>query len=252
MGTAISTIREQITGGDDSSKQKMKEQLDFLVKAVDSKLDTYQAQLDQGFSDPASIQKRQVPGIRAMRWSREYHVDVSKRGNDAISGAIDQFFGAAKDGANVKDSVMEGFKSVVKAGLDVFLGNNEAGEQEDQKFFVFMQHNALVRIDVKMWRYNFSGKGVMSDHENVFGSIICLSVVDHMALKLDEMVFLLSEYAGDDTSEVEMYVDRLISLWWKVMRIPTNTDRPSGAGGYLEANSASATATPALAITATA
>lgn len=47
MGTAISALREQMTGGDDSSKQKMKEQLDFLVKAVDSKLDTYQAQLDQ-------------------------------------------------------------------------------------------------------------------------------------------------------------------------------------------------------------
>jgi hypothetical protein len=46
-----------------------------------------------------------------------------------------------------------------------------------------MQHNALVRIDIKvrpiytadgralkeilkMWRYNFSGKGVMSEHEN--------------------------------------------------------------------------------------
>jgi hypothetical protein len=74
-------------------------------------------------------------------------------------------------------------QSVVKAGLDVFLGNGEAGEQEDQKFFVFMQHNALVRIDIKvrpiytadgralkeilkMWRYNFSGKGVMSEHEN--------------------------------------------------------------------------------------
>jgi hypothetical protein len=54
---------------------------------------------------------------------------------------------------------------------------------------------------------------------------MCLSVVDHMALKLDEMVFLLSEYAGDDVNAVELYVDKLISLWRKVMYLPTNEDR---------------------------
>ncbi|KAJ7015895.1 hypothetical protein C8F04DRAFT_1170693 [Mycena alexandri] len=225
MGSAISAVREQAQAGDESAKKKMKEQLDFLVKAVDAKLDGYQGELDAGFSDPSSIQKRQVPGIRAMRWSREYRVDVSKNANDQIGAAVDSFFGAAEEGADVRKSVISGFKSVVKAGLDVFLGNGEAGEQEDQKFFVFMQHNALVRIDIKMWRYNFSGKGVMSEHENVFGSVMCLSVVDHMALKLDEMVFLLSEYAGDDTTAVELYVDKLVSLWRKVMYIPTNEDR---------------------------
>ncbi|KAJ7679598.1 hypothetical protein B0H17DRAFT_875621, partial [Mycena rosella] len=205
--------------GDDAAKKKMKEQLDFLVKAVDAKLDGYQGELDAGFSDPTSIQKRQVPGIRAMRWSREYRVDA----NDQIGAAVDSFFGAAEEGADVRKSVISGFKvrslspsqfsSYSLSRLDVFLGNGEAGEQEDQKFFVFMQHNALVRIDIKMWRYNFSGKGVMSEHEN---GVMCLSVVDHMALKLDEMVFLLSEYAGDDTTTVELYVDKLVSLWRKV------------------------------------
>jgi hypothetical protein len=46
MGPAISALRESITAGDDAAKKQTKEQLDFLVKAVDAKLDGYQAELD--------------------------------------------------------------------------------------------------------------------------------------------------------------------------------------------------------------
>jgi hypothetical protein len=56
----------------------------------------------------------------------------------------------------------------VSGSLDAILGNANAGEQEEQKFFVFVHHNAIIRIDAKIWRYNFEGKGVMAQSENVF------------------------------------------------------------------------------------
>jgi hypothetical protein len=70
--------------------------------------------------------------------------------------------------------------------LSAILGNQNAGQQEEQKFFIFMKENAIIRIDVKVrlevfgttialigpcyqiWRYNFSGSGIMANTENVF------------------------------------------------------------------------------------
>jgi hypothetical protein len=34
--------------------------------------------------------------------------------------------------------------------MKAILGCDEAGEQEEQKFFVFVKHNAIIRIDVKV------------------------------------------------------------------------------------------------------
>ena len=69
--------------------------------------------------------------------------------------------------------------------MSTILGNNNAGQQEEQKFFIFMKENAIIRIDIKVrslvlaaydghssspqiWRYNFSGQGIMANAENVF------------------------------------------------------------------------------------
>lgn len=78
-------------------------------------------------------------------------------------------------------------KNVVSGSLSAILGNCNAGEQEEQKFFIFMEHNAVIRIDVKVcspsmtltflmayqtlqkiWRYNFNNRGIMANTENVF------------------------------------------------------------------------------------
>ena len=66
------------------------------------------------------------------------------------------------------------------------LSNTHAGEQNEEKFFVFMKNNAVLRLDVRVrtslrspqayhthilcqvWRYNFEGQNVMANKENVF------------------------------------------------------------------------------------
>ncbi|KAG9123997.1 hypothetical protein FRC07_013253 [Ceratobasidium sp. 392] len=211
MGSAISSILT----GNQQVKTEVKEQLQFLVNAATERLDRYQTELEDAFADPSLIQRRSVPGKRALRWVREYTVGVSDKPADNVSNAVNSFFGiaTAKDGEKT-DKVVEGFKSVVTAALDAFLGNSQAGEHEEQKFFVFVQHNAIIRIDVKLWRYNFTSKGVMAEENDVLCYIICSSVVDRTALTHDEMIYLLSEHAGDDN--VEAYVDDLAKIWKKM------------------------------------
>ncbi|THG98721.1 hypothetical protein EW026_g3524 [Hermanssonia centrifuga] len=203
MGAAVSAMRESITGDDDNKKQAVKQQLDFLVNTANTKLDQWQAQMDAAFTDKTSVSKRQVPGIRALRWERGYRVGVTKE--------------AASD-----ENYHEYVESGVHTALDVILGNTHAGEQCEEKSFVCMKNNAIIRIDTRIWRYNFEGTSVMANSENVFCYIFCLSVVDHRELNIDELVYLVSEYSGD-TKATQVYADELTVLWNKLTTLNPGT-----------------------------
>jgi len=229
MGQAIATIREQASAGDEAAKKNILEQLSFLVNAANSKLDKYQGDLDDMFQDVESVQKKVVPGYRALRWERGYRVGVEKSASAGPLGdVVNAFFGSGDDNKDNSSPVLSGFKKLINSSLDAILGNANAGEQEEQKFFIFVHHNAIIRIDTKIWRYNFNGKGVMAESENVFCYVFCTSVVDHNVLQIDELTYLLSEHAGDD--QVEAYVDKLVSVWNKVRAIASATGKYGQAG----------------------
>ncbi|CAE6365388.1 unnamed protein product [Rhizoctonia solani] len=205
MGKVISTL---LTGT--SADAQVKEQLQFLVNSATERLNRYQLELENGFADKTEISRHSIPGNRALRWPSE-----------AVSGAVDSFFEAAGGKGGAKDNVVSGFKHVVTGALNAFLGNARAGEHEEQKFFVFMQHNAIIRLDVKLWRYNFSSDGIIAQQQNVLCYIICSSVVDRSVLTFDELIYLISEHAGDD--DVEAYIDSLAKIWRKMEDLPLRT-----------------------------
>jgi hypothetical protein len=93
------------------------------------------------------------------------------------------------------------------------LGNASIGECEDKQFFIIPQHNAIIRIDTKCWRYNFSSKGIITESENIFCYLCCKSIVDHTALDDDEFTFYLSQAAGDDPDKVIAYTNKLKEIW---------------------------------------
>ncbi|KAH6897668.1 hypothetical protein BKA70DRAFT_1406675 [Coprinopsis sp. MPI-PUGE-AT-0042] len=250
MGAAISAARREADRADEESKQKFKEQLDFLVNVANNKLDQYQNELEDMFTDPASVEKRMVPGMRALRWERGYRVGVTHEASAGLNEIVDGFFGVIQDasgngsGDAKKDAVVGGFKKIVGNALGAILGNQNAGQQEEQKFFIFMKETAIVRIDIKIWRYNFSGNGIMANTENPLATeplstegghrgVIdregrinfmlestkpaWLSGFQQSKLKMDEFAYLLSEYAGDDG--VKEYVEKLIRIWTSIAKM---------------------------------
>ncbi|KAG8909735.1 hypothetical protein FRC01_006752 [Tulasnella sp. 417] len=119
---------------------------------------------------------------------------------------------------------MDEFRKRISLGLEDFLGNVSVGEQSENKLFVFMQHNAIIRIDLRIWRYNFSSTRVMAEAENVLAYIFCASVVDHKSLTKDELLCLLTECAsgGNDTE-----LDAQLTALWQSMQAETS----EGEGG---------------------
>ncbi|KAL8925066.1 MAG: hypothetical protein Q9208_003750 [Pyrenodesmia sp. 3 TL-2023] len=209
MGQVVSDMVKTIDGAD-KKEGAAKEQLELLMKLADARLDTFEAKLNNMFLDHDSAMKTSVPGKRALRFERSVRVDTGAAGAPGVDEAVNAFFGAAKTGA---EGVLEGFKAVVKTGLKAILGDTSAGESYDEKFFVCIKHNAIIRVDMYTYRYNFSNEGVISTHKNVLAYILCISVVDHRDVTDDEMIYLTSEFAGDDEKEYGAYLNSLITTW---------------------------------------
>ncbi|KAJ6587865.1 hypothetical protein B0H19DRAFT_1247598 [Mycena capillaripes] len=218
MGNTVSGTIKGIDGGE--AKEKIAtEQLELLMKLADARLDTFEEELNRMFLD----KECNVPGKRALRFERS--------GAPTVGDAVDAFFGTSgksdkkvlQDKGGPQDttvpqdkSVLQGFKAVVEAGLKTILGDTSAGESYDKKFFVCIKHNAIIRVDVYTYRYNFHNEGLIATHKNLLAYILCVSVVDHTEVTPDEMVYLASEFAGDESEDFEAYLNKLMGVWNKL------------------------------------
>jgi hypothetical protein len=170
--------------------------------------------------------KKMVPGLRALQWERNFRIGVKSEGPEldlALDEIVDQYFGSGNregDGASV---ILKGFKKHVKSSIHSFLGNTNGGAQDEDKFFIFVKHHAIIRIDVKLWRYNFNTKHVFAGADNVMAFLFSTSVVEHSKLSVDELTYLLSEHSGDQ--EIEGYVEELLRVWRKMHSIKNRIDK---------------------------
>ncbi|KAL8848618.1 MAG: hypothetical protein Q9221_006392 [Calogaya cf. arnoldii] len=212
MGAAISALRESLKEADRAMEEKKKQDLEIMQRMVDAQLDKYEADLNTKFLSPDATAKTEVPGTQALRRTRSSTAITSENPADGITGAVESFFGAA-DGDGSKAQLLNGFKKAVTTALNVFLGNASAGQKDESKYFVYMHHNAIVRADVKLWRWNSVGTGFSDTYKSVMGYIICLSVVDIAVLKTAEFVYLISEYAGDSETEVAQYCESMGKMY---------------------------------------
>ncbi|KAJ6022156.1 hypothetical protein N7540_007660 [Penicillium herquei] len=219
MGNQLSVLIEKKAQEPDGAK--VREQLDILMKLADARLDTFESELTAMFLDNESTAKRSVPGKRALRFERSVRVNCSEKGyTDDLASTIDTYFGYGGSKGSVKPAgvekdALDAFKTVVTRGMGEFLTDTSVGEAYDKKFFVCIKHNAIIRVDVYIYRYNFTQGGVFTENKynNVLGYVLCTSVVDHTALTVDEIVFLASEFAGDQPWQYEAYLWQLIHVW---------------------------------------
>lgn len=191
---------------DQSNEAAIKEQLQFLISAAQGKLNEQKEKLEKVFLNPSAEEKIRVIPDTQIRWYDEYRCNVKQGASDAVDKVVDNFFSGEK-------GLIDGFKGLVKVGLSTILGNESAGEFQQNFYVVAMEHNAIIRVDIATWRYNYSSEGIIGKVKDVMCSSFCKSVVDHTKVRLDTLVYLISEQAGDDFDSVKKYIDKLKSIW---------------------------------------
>lgn len=204
----ISKLIDDITG-ETEDEQRMREQFTFLQKMAEAKSETFETELKMMLSSE-TISKVEIVGKRAFRYYNSQHVNISENCDDAITGAIDDFFQG-------KDGVKDGFQKIVKQGISGLIGNKSIGEKVEHMFFVYPENNAIVRVDVKAYKYTFSKKGILAkDVENVFVYTMAKSIVDHTTLSQDELLYMVTEMAGAENADlavVKQFIGELKECW---------------------------------------
>ncbi|MFJ7922089.1 hypothetical protein ACIQ6U_20355 [Lysinibacillus fusiformis] len=194
-----------ITGKTEKDLQ-MKEQFGFLQKMAQAKCEQFRGELQNMFLS-GGTKELEIVGNRAMSYHDMQHVNLSSKSSDSIKNAIEMFFKG-------KEGVIEGFKSIVETALDTLIGNSSMGEYEEKMFFVYPENFAIVRVDVKFYKYTFSSKGIIAETENIFCYTMAKSIVDHKKLSVDELLYLVTEMIGaDKISEVKAFIKELRDIW---------------------------------------
>ncbi len=196
---------DEITGKTEQERI-LKEQFGFLQKMAQAKCDQFESELKSMFTSGGTAEC-EVVGKRAVAYYNCQHVDIKAGCDAAIKEAIDMFF-------NGGDDVKQGFQKLIKTSLDTLIGNTAMGEHEEKMFFVYPENFAIVRVDVKCYKYCFSSSGVIANTENVFCYTMAKSIVDHTKTTIDELLYMVTEMIGTDKlEEVEAFVNQLKRIW---------------------------------------
>lgn len=204
----ISKLIDDISGKSEE-EARLREQFTFLQKMAKAKSQNFETELKMMLSSD-TIGQVEIVGKRAFRYYNCQHVNISETCDDAICDAIDDFFKG-------KEGVKSGFQKIVKQGISGLIGDTSIGENEEHMFFVYPENNAVVRVDVKAYKYTFTSKGVLAkDVENVFVYTMAKSIVDHKSLSQDELLYMVTEMAGAENADlavVKEFIGELKECW---------------------------------------
>lgn len=195
MGSLTKKI-EDLTGQAEDEKE-IKERLQMLLISAKAKIANYRDKINDGFINPAGIDKKEIPGIRAIRFIEQYHVAAqegfSQQVEDHVMQAIDAFFSIGGKDQDTKNAVKVGIKDLILAALDSFIGSTEAGESEEKIYFVIPEGDVFTRVDLMVWKYHMESQKIIEQSDTAVAYVFCKSTVDHKKLKIDELIYLVSD-----------------------------------------------------------
>jgi hypothetical protein len=201
-------MRAEVQAENEVEKLRVQKQLDFLRDAAEAKLELFKTELRDMFSGRgASLGDAEIIGDKAIAYYEQYRVNVREGADEAIGDIIDTFFSGGRQG------VTEGFKKLIKMGIQDILGNTSGGEQLSGQFFIIPYGGSILRVDVKFWRYNFDIKNIITNVENAFCFVFCESVVDHTKVSKDVLLALATKVVGEDLTKIREYIQELEDLW---------------------------------------
>ena len=194
MGSLAQLLGSNL-GVDDENA--IRERLELLLAAAKAKLGGYKDEINEQFMNPALVDQTPIPGIRAIRFVEQYLVasksSFKQQVSDHLTQAIDSFFSIGGNDDQTRKAVQGGVKTLITTALDRFIGGVEAGESEVKTYVIVPENNAFVRADICVWRYHMPHNPMSLNNDTFIAYLLCKSVVDHTKLRIDELIYLVSE-----------------------------------------------------------
>ena len=181
MGTSISKeLEEQQKNNDDKAVQELQMLQELMVNKVAAATSKMR---EQALKDP------KVPIVAFVDTSEKYSVSVSNVPDEDITKSIKDMFGG---------NIIQGLVSLIGVALNQFLGNTQAGVSEQNDYHIVFSDNALLRIDVMFYKYEFSSKGVEDERRNGFCHCTQAAVVDLKKVSPEVLLYELTRTIGQE------------------------------------------------------
>ena len=212
MGQVISEVVKD-------SEEETKEQLEILQEMARSIMDAQSERMAA-----SALGDKTLPIVAVVDTKKSCHLDVNSGVGDHVSEVVGSLF----DG-----KFMEGFKHAVEAAVETFLGNAEAGKQESTDFHVVYDKGALLRIDVYMYKYQFSSEALKSHGENLFCYVAQVAVLDSLAIDPTVTLYEMTKSIGKITENAKQefldeceFVETFIKSLTKLKQTQTPKSNP--------------------------
>ncbi|CAG8602750.1 844_t:CDS:2 [Paraglomus occultum] len=202
----------------ESTDKESREALKFLHTMVVSKMKSFEHEL----LNPSSNNHMVRIGTIVDR-VEDIHVNASvdsEKLSKQINKTLDTLF-SGDIGAALKMAVLTTVKT--------FIGRSEVGDSHFRDYHVFVQDNALVRLDVMLYKYNFSSENVLRNVNSVNAYLFYKSIINHDEVSRDLMVYEITRFVSgylkaavyesskteqeEIDEEVAKYLQRLHSLY---------------------------------------
>ncbi|MBL7821216.1 MAG: hypothetical protein JNL65_11425 [Saprospiraceae bacterium] len=201
---SLQKVINDLSGADEKAAQA-KERLELLKNSAQAHLQLAENKISEALlGNSGGISKLFIVPDTVLGFQQGYTVSSSETIDAGLDTAIDQFFSG-----NTKD----GFKTVVKSGLSALFADTTTGETLKDYYFVAMEHNSFIRVDVSIWKFYFSQKSIQDTVQQAFCYTFCKSIIDHKKVSLDTIIYLVSSYIGDDLTKIQSYLDAIKSLY---------------------------------------
>ena len=194
MGQSLAVLRAQ----ENMQAESAKEKLAMLEKMAHAQLASKVNTILHGSSDDEEIHKGKV----VAKYQQIYCDASSKPGQ--VDSAIGDFF---------EGDLLDGAKKLVLAGVDELLGNTSVGENEAEDMLILWESNALLRVDVYYWKWNFSSKGVIDVAQNIFAMYCVKRVINPSEVDPNVLVWAITRMClkkGMENDEALDYIEKIM------------------------------------------
>ena len=181
MGASISKkIEEQQKNNDDKAVQELQMLQELMVNKVAAATSKMREE---------ALKDANVPIVAFVDTSEKYSVSVSNVPDEDITKSIKDMFGG---------NIIQGLVSLIGVALNQFLGNTQAGVSEQNDYHIVFSDNALLRIDVMFYKYEFSSKGVEDERRNGFCYCTQAAVIDLKKVSPQVLLYELTRTIGHE------------------------------------------------------
>ncbi|CAG8833276.1 16258_t:CDS:2, partial [Racocetra persica] len=192
MGSVLSVVRNEIEDIEDDKTHEMEKSLrmlDFMEIMLKSKMESFANLLKHQPDDMQVL----PPGIIVDQVTEHTYNAKKSNPSKAVEKVIDRF---------LSNDIISGFKEVITYSVNAIINNQTLGESFRRECHLLIENNALVRIDILFYKYDFGSDGITTQLHDLFCYMFHKSVIPAEKLDHNLLVYAISKYINNTNKDI--------------------------------------------------